>query len=81
MINPLTNSPQLMASGSFLLGNTVPCSGSYLIGKGYNFTGRDVQVKVLQGMAFASGVIEGNIVDGEPMLQAWWHRSWHGGLN
>jgi hypothetical protein len=34
MINPLTNSPQITASGSFLLGNTGRCSGSYLIGQG-----------------------------------------------
>ncbi|MBP9906350.1 MAG: hypothetical protein KBF66_12370, partial [Rhodoferax sp.] len=36
MINPLANSPQITASGSFLRGNTVPCSGSYLIGQGWN---------------------------------------------
>ena len=34
MINQLNNSPQITASGSFLLGNTGPCSGSYLIGQG-----------------------------------------------
>ena len=35
MINPLNNSPQIVASGSFLLGNTELPSGSYLIGQGY----------------------------------------------
>ena len=35
MINPLNNSPQITASGSFLLGNTGLCSGSYLIGQGF----------------------------------------------
>jgi hypothetical protein len=34
MINPLANSPQFAASGSFLLGNTGLLSGSYLIGQG-----------------------------------------------
>jgi hypothetical protein len=34
MINPLTNSPQIVASGSFLLGNTGQPSGSCLIGQG-----------------------------------------------
>ena len=34
MINPLANSPQITASGSFLLGNTGLRSGSYLIGQG-----------------------------------------------
>ena len=38
MINPLANSPQIMASGSFLRGNTAPCSGSYLIGQGCSLT-------------------------------------------
>ncbi|MBU3899378.1 MAG: hypothetical protein KJ614_10700 [Gammaproteobacteria bacterium] len=36
MINPLINSPQIAASGSFLLGNTGRCSGSYLIGQGWD---------------------------------------------
>jgi hypothetical protein len=34
MINPFINSHQIAASGSFLLGNTGRCSGSYLIGQG-----------------------------------------------
>jgi hypothetical protein len=34
MINPLTNSPQITASDSFLLGNTGRCSGSNLIEQG-----------------------------------------------
>jgi hypothetical protein len=34
MINPPSNSHQIAASGSFLVGNTDCCSGSYLIGQG-----------------------------------------------
>lgn len=34
MIIPLTNSPQITVSGSFLVGNTGCFSGSYLIGQG-----------------------------------------------
>ncbi|MDD2809389.1 hypothetical protein, partial [Rhodoferax sp.] len=35
MINPVINSHQIAASGSFLIGNTAPCSGSHLIGQGF----------------------------------------------
>jgi hypothetical protein len=36
MINPPVSSPQIAASGSFLLGNTGQRSGSNLIGQGYH---------------------------------------------